>query len=66
MDAPLIPLRVEAAYFIAAVLSMTGFGALVGTVVRRQGAQRLRQLMYGTSSLAVLVGVVWLGQSWPL
>ena len=55
-----------AAYFVAAVLSMTGFGGLMGTIIRRQGPQRLRQVMYGTSSAAVLLGALWMGQAWPL
>jgi len=55
-----------AAYFLAAVLSMTGFGALMGTMIRHQGPRRLRQVMYSASSAAVLLGAVWMGQAWPL
>jgi len=54
------------AYFVAAVLSMTGFGALMGTLIRHQGPRRLRQVMYCASSSAVLLGVIWMGKSWPL
>ena len=54
------------AYFVAAVLSMGIFGALMGRVVRRFGQGALRRVMFGVSSLAVAVGAVWIVQAWPV
>jgi hypothetical protein len=55
-----------AAYFVAAILSMTGFGELMGRVVRGGRPRALQATMYATSLAAVLIGVVWVGQSWPV
>ena len=53
------------AYFVAAVLSMTAFGALVGAVARRQGPVALKRIMYGASGAAVSLGAVWVVNAWP-
>lgn len=54
-----------AAYFIAAVLSMGLFGALMGRFVRNWGQQAMRRVMYGVSTIAVGVGALWIVQAWP-
>ena len=54
------------AYLAAAILSMAGFGALLGGIIRRQGVRRLRQTMIGIAGLAVAIGVAWIGFAWPL
>jgi hypothetical protein len=53
------------AYFIAAVLSMGIFGALMGRFVRNWGQDAMRRVMYGVSTIAVGVGAVWIVQAWP-
>lgn len=55
-----------AAYFVAAVGAMVAFGGLMGALVRSQGAAMLRRVMYGSSALAVALGVYWVGSAWPL
>ncbi|NVB42750.1 hydantoin utilization protein A [Pseudenhygromyxa sp. WMMC2535] len=52
------------AYFLAAVMAMTGVGALMGRWARDRGLLSLRRTMLGASALAVLVGVFWVGHSW--
>ena len=53
------------AYFVAAVLAMTGVGAAMGHWARNHGRLTLRRTMVGASALAVIVGLIWVGQSWP-
>lgn len=53
------------AYFVAAVLSMGLFGAMMGRFVQRWGQGALRRIMYGVSSAAVAIGAVWIVQAWP-
>jgi hypothetical protein len=53
------------AYFVAAVLSMTGFGGLVGLISRHRGPKMLRGVMYTASSAAIVIGAFWVNQSWP-
>ena len=54
-----------AAYFIAAVLAMVGFGGLMGYFVRNRGPGVLKRAMYGSSALAIVLGVYWVGATWP-
>jgi hypothetical protein len=54
------------AYFVAAVASMTAFGAILGAVTKQRGPQVLRRIMYTSSSAAIAVGAVWLTQAWPV
>lgn len=53
------------AYFVSAVVAMVLFGALIGMVSNRRGPRTLRRLMYASSFAAILIGLVWVGQSWP-
>ena len=53
------------AYFVAAVGAMVAFGGLMGVLVRTQGAVMLRRVMYGSSGIAVCLGVYWVGSTWP-
>ena len=53
-----------AAYFVAAVLSMACFGAILGAVTKNQGPIVLRKIMYASSTAAIVIGVVWIGQTW--
>jgi hypothetical protein len=53
------------AYFVAAVASMAGFGRLMGALVKNRGPYVLRRVMYGASSLALVVGTFWMGHAWP-
>lgn len=53
------------AYFLAAVLSMTLFGGLLGRVVGVGSPDRIRWVVQGSSTLAVLIGVFWVHQAWP-
>ena len=52
------------AYFVAAVLSMAGFGAILGVVTKNRGPIVLRKIMYASSTAAIVIGVVWIGQTW--
>lgn len=54
------------AYFVAAVLSMGLFGAMMGRFVQRWGQGALQRIMYGVSSAAVAIGAVWIVQAWPV
>ena len=54
-----------AAYFVAAVGSMTAFGGLLGRVVGKGSPDRVRWVVQGSSTLAVLIGVFWVHQAWP-
>ncbi len=54
-----------AAYLVAAVVSMAGFGLLVGSVAERAGPRVVRTIMAGSGVLAIAVGVIWLSQNWP-
>lgn len=54
-----------AAYFVAAVASMTAFGGLLGRVVGAGSPDRVRWVVQGSSSLAVFIGVFWVHQAWP-
>ena len=53
------------AYFVAAVLSMGVFGALMGRLARGGGPRMMQKIMYATSTFAMGLGVIWMGQSWP-
>ena len=53
------------AYVVAAVGAMTGFGGVMGWFVKRQRPERLRSTMTAIASVAIAVGVVWIGQAWP-
>ena len=54
------------AYLLAAILSMAAFGALVGGFIKRQGIRHLRKIMLAIASVAVTIGVAWVGLAWPL
>ncbi len=54
-----------AAYFVAAVLSMASVGLLMGRWARNRGPLAMRRAMVTASSLAVLVGLLWIGHAWP-
>lgn len=54
-----------AAYFVAAVAAMAGFGALMGTLTRGRSPRVLKNVMLGTSGAAVVIGVYWLVTGWP-
>ncbi len=53
-----------AAYFVSAVLSMACFGAILGVVTKNRGPIVLRKIMYASSTAAIVIGVVWIGQTW--
>lgn len=55
-----------AAYFVAAVVAMGAFGAVLGLLARGRKPERLRQLMYASSLAAVGVGIFWVSTTWPL
>ena len=55
-----------AAYFIAAILSMTVFAALLGLLAQGRKPGHLRGLMYSSSVAAIGIGVFWIGNTWPL
>jgi hypothetical protein len=53
-------------YFLAAIASMTLFGALIGLLSRRAGGARpLKPLMYASSFAAIGVGLFWIGSTLP-
>lgn len=54
-----------AAYLVAAVASMAGFGLVLGRLASVAGGRPVRSLMQGTGTLAVVVGVVWIVSAWP-
>ena len=54
-----------AAYFLAAVLAMAGFGAALGHIVRRSGQRFVRRLMTFSSLTAIVVGAAWIATAWP-
>lgn len=51
------------AYFIAAVLSMTLFGAVLGIIA---GGQRMKWCMYLSSTASVVIGCYWITATWPV
>jgi len=53
-----------AAYLLAAVATMTGFGALMGRWAHAHRSA-LRATTIGASGLAILVGIVWIARAWP-
>ena len=53
-------------YFVAAVAAMVAFGGLLGVVSRNRSPEALRRIMYAASSVAVLLGFVWIGQALPI
>ena len=55
-----------AAYLLAAVVSMSLYGGLIGRVVARGGQRVVRRLMVGSGGVAVSVGLAWSWSSWPL
>lgn len=54
------------AYFLSAVGAMTGFGVVMGFIAGRHGPALLRGTMYASSGAAILVGCLWITQSWPI
>ncbi len=54
------------AYLVAAVLSMAGFGAVLGKMIKKQGIVQLRRVMFGVAGLAVAIGTAWVGYAWPV
>ncbi len=55
-----------AAYFVAAIVSMAAFGALLGRLVRVGGMGAMRVGMMAAALSAVAIGAVWIGQAWPV
>jgi hypothetical protein len=55
-----------AAYLVAAVLAMSGFAHMLGRVARKGGPVLVKRLMYGSGTLALVVGVIWIAGSWPI
>ncbi|MEE2779424.1 MAG: hydantoin utilization protein A [Myxococcota bacterium] len=53
------------AYVGAAILAMTAFGGLLGTLILRRGSTLLRPAMFASSASALLVGVYWVTSTWP-
>ena len=51
-----------AAYFIAAVASMTLFGWVLGLVAN---GKRLRWSMYGSACASMIIGCYWIATTWP-
>jgi ABC-type nickel/cobalt efflux system permease component RcnA len=51
------------AYFIAAVLSMTAFGAVLGYIAN---GKRIRWTMYLSSCVSIVIGCYWLSITWPV
>lgn len=54
------------AYFAAAVVSMGAFGAVMGFLVKDRSPRIMRGVMYLASVSAMGIGVVWLGNAWPV
>jgi len=54
------------AYLMAAVVSMSLFGGLLGRVVARGGQALVRHLMLGSGGLAVSLGLLWAWTGLPL
>lgn len=52
-------------YFVAAVLSMAGFGKLLSVLTLNRGPKVLRRIMVGSSSAAIAIGAVWAVQAAP-
>jgi uncharacterized membrane protein YfcA len=55
-----------AAYLCAAVLAMAGIGAIMGAIAKRSSSRALRRLMVGAGVAAIVIGVVWVANSWHL
>lgn len=53
------------AYVIAAIAAMTGFGGLLGALIRHRGPALLRRAMFASSLSAMMVGVYWVASTWP-
>lgn len=53
-------------YFLAAVISMSAFGCVVGLVGRRGNQRQLRGLMLLTATAAIIIGGVWIGTTAPI
>ena len=53
------------AYLVAAVVSMSMFAYGLGALARRTGSEWVTRLMYGSGTLAVAVGILWVINSWP-
>jgi len=53
------------AYLLAAVVAMGGFAYVLGKLADRGGPVWIRRLMYASGALAVVVGVLWVINSWP-
>ena len=54
-----------AAYLVGAIGSMAGFGAILGKIIRSQGAAQLRRTMFAVAGLSVSLGAIWVGYAWP-
>ncbi len=55
-----------AAYLVAAVLAMAGIGAIMGAIATRSSSRALSQLMVGAGVGAIVIGIVWVANSWHL
>jgi hypothetical protein len=55
-----------AAYLVAAVLAMGGFAYVLGRMARLGGPMLVKRLMYGSGTVALVVGVFWIVGSWPV
>lgn len=53
------------AYLLAAVLSMAGFGFLLGQLGRRAGPRPLRAMLVAAACFTLVVGVAWLATTFP-
>lgn len=54
------------AYLCAAVLAMAGIGAMMGAIAKRSSSRALSQLMVGAGVAAIVVGIIWVANSWHL
>ncbi len=55
-----------AAYLLAAVVSMSLFGGVLGRLAVRGGQLAVKRLMLSSGGVAAVVGLVWTWTSWPL
>ena len=54
------------AYLLAAVVSMSVFGGILGRIAVRGGQKIVQKLMLSSGGAAAMVGLAWTWTSWPL